>query len=159
MMVCWERRSRRVSASSRSRFPRRTRTIRGAISPFSRWARTRSSWADGRAEGGSTDPEADSGGARDRTPAAVREHRPLCRPLRLDHGDGNRRGDPGGRARMAARELLAEGAGRRPRRRVRVNVRRLEPGDEGVVRALAEREPQAELLADERTIFLAAFEH
>jgi hypothetical protein len=32
-----------------------------------------------------------------------------------------------------------------------MNVRRLGPGDEGVVRELAEREPQAELLADERT--------
>jgi ribosomal protein S18 acetylase RimI-like enzyme len=39
-----------------------------------------------------------------------------------------------------------------------VNVRRLGPGDEGVVRELAEREPQVEFLADERTIFLAAFE-
>ncbi|TML55650.1 MAG: GNAT family N-acetyltransferase [Actinobacteria bacterium] len=59
---------------------------------------------------------------------------------------------------MAARELLAEGAGQPPRRRVRVNVRRLGPGDEDVVRALAEREPQTELLTDERTLFLAAFD-
>ena len=39
-----------------------------------------------------------------------------------------------------------------------MNVRRLGPGDEGVVRALAEREPQVGLLADEGTMFLAAFE-
>ena len=36
-------------------------------------------------------------------------------------------------------------------------VRRLGPGDEDVVRKLAEREPQTELLHDDRTIFLAAF--
>jgi ribosomal protein S18 acetylase RimI-like enzyme len=36
-------------------------------------------------------------------------------------------------------------------------VRRLGPGDEEIVRALAEREPQVGLLADEATIFLAAF--
>jgi ribosomal protein S18 acetylase RimI-like enzyme len=36
-------------------------------------------------------------------------------------------------------------------------VRRLGPGDEDVVRNLAEREPQAGLLADEATIFLVAF--
>ena len=40
----------------------------------------------------------------------------------------------------------------------RVTVRRLEPGDEDVVQRLAEREPQTALLADERTIFLAAFD-
>ncbi len=39
-----------------------------------------------------------------------------------------------------------------------MNVRRLGPGDEGVVRELAEREPQTELLTDERTLFLAAFD-
>ena len=39
-----------------------------------------------------------------------------------------------------------------------MNVRRLGLGDEDVVRELAEREPQTELLADERTLFLAAFE-
>jgi ribosomal protein S18 acetylase RimI-like enzyme len=42
-----------------------------------------------------------------------------------------------------------------------VNVRRLGPGDERVVERLAEQAPPAraaELLADERTIFLAAFE-
>jgi len=39
-----------------------------------------------------------------------------------------------------------------------MEIRRLRPGDEAVVRALAEREPQTGLLADERTIFLAAFE-
>jgi ribosomal protein S18 acetylase RimI-like enzyme len=39
-----------------------------------------------------------------------------------------------------------------------VEIRRLRPGDEAVVRALAEREPQPGVLADERTIFLAAFE-
>lgn len=37
-------------------------------------------------------------------------------------------------------------------------VRRLGPGDEEVVRLLAEREPQVGLLADEATIFLAAFQ-
>jgi aminoglycoside 3-N-acetyltransferase I len=37
-------------------------------------------------------------------------------------------------------------------------VRRLGPGDEDVVRTLAEREPQVGLLADESTIFLAAFQ-
>jgi hypothetical protein len=37
-------------------------------------------------------------------------------------------------------------------------VRRLGPGDEDVVRKLAEREPQVGLLADEATIFLAAFD-
>jgi aminoglycoside 3-N-acetyltransferase I len=42
-----------------------------------------------------------------------------------------------------------------------VNVRRLGPGDEQVVERLAEQAPPeraSELLADERTIFLAAFE-
>jgi aminoglycoside 3-N-acetyltransferase I len=42
-----------------------------------------------------------------------------------------------------------------------VNVRRLVPGDEQVVERLAEQGPPeraSELLADERTIFLAAFE-
>jgi ribosomal protein S18 acetylase RimI-like enzyme len=39
-----------------------------------------------------------------------------------------------------------------------VNIRRLGPSDEGVVRELADREPQAELLSDERTFFLAAFD-
>jgi ribosomal protein S18 acetylase RimI-like enzyme len=37
-------------------------------------------------------------------------------------------------------------------------VRRLVPGDEDVVRTLAEHEPQVGLLADEATIFLAAFD-
>jgi aminoglycoside 3-N-acetyltransferase I len=37
-------------------------------------------------------------------------------------------------------------------------VRRLGPGDEEVVRKLAEERPQTALLADERTIFLAAFQ-
>ena len=37
-------------------------------------------------------------------------------------------------------------------------MRRLGPGDEDVVRTLAEREPQVGLLADEATIFLAAFD-
>ena len=37
-------------------------------------------------------------------------------------------------------------------------VRRLGPGDEDVVRTLAEREPQVGLLEDEATIFLAAFQ-
>ena len=36
-------------------------------------------------------------------------------------------------------------------------IRRLGPGDEDVVRKLAEHEPQLGLLADEGTIFLAAF--
>jgi GNAT superfamily N-acetyltransferase len=40
-----------------------------------------------------------------------------------------------------------------------VNIRRLRPGDEDVVRELAEREPpRTRLLADERTIFLVAFD-
>jgi ribosomal protein S18 acetylase RimI-like enzyme len=37
-------------------------------------------------------------------------------------------------------------------------VRRLGPGDEDLVSRLAEGEPQTALVADERTIFLAAFE-
>ncbi|MGN6799622.1 MAG: GNAT family N-acetyltransferase [Gaiellaceae bacterium] len=37
-------------------------------------------------------------------------------------------------------------------------IRRLGPGDEDVIRALAEDEPQTALLADERTIFVAAFD-
>jgi ribosomal protein S18 acetylase RimI-like enzyme len=37
-------------------------------------------------------------------------------------------------------------------------IRRLGPGDEGVIRALAEDEPQTALLADERTTFVAAFD-
>jgi aminoglycoside 3-N-acetyltransferase I len=37
-------------------------------------------------------------------------------------------------------------------------VRRLGPGDEEVVRGLAEGEPQTALLSDKRTIFVAAFE-
>jgi ribosomal protein S18 acetylase RimI-like enzyme len=40
-----------------------------------------------------------------------------------------------------------------------VTVRRLGPGDEAVVRRLAEDvEPQSDLLAEERTIFLVAFD-
>jgi ribosomal protein S18 acetylase RimI-like enzyme len=39
-----------------------------------------------------------------------------------------------------------------------VKIRRLGPGDEEVVRALAKRTPHFELLGDERTIFLVAFE-
>jgi ribosomal protein S18 acetylase RimI-like enzyme len=39
-----------------------------------------------------------------------------------------------------------------------IEIRRLVPGDEEVVRALAEDEPQIALLADERTIFFAAFD-
>jgi ribosomal protein S18 acetylase RimI-like enzyme len=39
-----------------------------------------------------------------------------------------------------------------------VIVRRLGPGDEQVVERLAEQAPASEVLADERTIFLAAFE-
>jgi aminoglycoside 3-N-acetyltransferase I len=38
-----------------------------------------------------------------------------------------------------------------------VRIRRLGPGDEDVVRRLAEREPQAALLEDERCIYIAAF--
>jgi len=37
-------------------------------------------------------------------------------------------------------------------------IRRLGPGDEGIVRLLAEDEPKTLLLADERTIFVAAFD-
>jgi ribosomal protein S18 acetylase RimI-like enzyme len=40
---------------------------------------------------------------------------------------------------------------------LQTTVRRLRPGDEDVVRALAEHEPQTALLADDRTIFLVAF--
>ena len=39
-----------------------------------------------------------------------------------------------------------------------LTVRRLGPGDEDVVRRLADGVPQVALLADERTIFLAAFQ-
>jgi GNAT superfamily N-acetyltransferase len=39
-----------------------------------------------------------------------------------------------------------------------VEIRRLGPGDEDVVRALATRPPHFELLHDDRTIFLVAFE-
>ena len=39
-----------------------------------------------------------------------------------------------------------------------MEIRRLGPGDEEVVRKLATRPPHFELLEDERTIFLAAFE-
>jgi ribosomal protein S18 acetylase RimI-like enzyme len=39
-----------------------------------------------------------------------------------------------------------------------VQIRRLGPGDEEVVRKLATRPPHFELLEDDRTIFLAAFE-
>jgi aminoglycoside 3-N-acetyltransferase I len=41
---------------------------------------------------------------------------------------------------------------------LQTTVRRLGPGDEEVVRKLAERSPQTALLADDRTIFLAAFQ-
>jgi aminoglycoside 3-N-acetyltransferase I len=41
---------------------------------------------------------------------------------------------------------------------LQTTVRRLGPGDEDVVRKLAEREPQVGLLANEATIFLAAFQ-
>ena len=37
-------------------------------------------------------------------------------------------------------------------------VRRLGPGDEDVVRRLAEAEPQTALLVDESTVFVAAFD-
>ena len=37
-------------------------------------------------------------------------------------------------------------------------IRRLGPGDEEVIRALAEDEPQTALLSDDRTIFVAAFD-
>jgi ribosomal protein S18 acetylase RimI-like enzyme len=37
-------------------------------------------------------------------------------------------------------------------------IRRLGPGDEDVVRRLAEHEPRAELLSDPRTVFVAAFD-
>ena len=39
-----------------------------------------------------------------------------------------------------------------------MEIRRLGPGDEDVVRELATRPPHVALLADERTIFLVAFE-
>ncbi|HEV7639332.1 MAG TPA: GNAT family N-acetyltransferase [Gaiellaceae bacterium] len=41
---------------------------------------------------------------------------------------------------------------------LQTTVRRLGPGDEDVVRTLAEGEPRVGLLADEATIFLAAFQ-
>jgi ribosomal protein S18 acetylase RimI-like enzyme len=37
-------------------------------------------------------------------------------------------------------------------------IRRLGPGDEAIVRLLAEDEPQTALLGDDRTVFLAAFD-
>lgn len=37
-------------------------------------------------------------------------------------------------------------------------IRRLGPGDEDVIRALAEDQPQTALLGDDRTTFLAAFD-
>jgi aminoglycoside 3-N-acetyltransferase I len=37
-------------------------------------------------------------------------------------------------------------------------IRRLGPGDEAVIRTLAEDEPQTALLADDRTVFVAAFD-
>ncbi len=37
-------------------------------------------------------------------------------------------------------------------------IRRLRPGDEEVIRALAEDAPQTALLADENTVFLVAFD-
>ena len=37
-------------------------------------------------------------------------------------------------------------------------IRRLGPGDEDVIRALAEDDAQTELLADDRTVFVAAFD-
>lgn len=37
-------------------------------------------------------------------------------------------------------------------------IRRLRPGDEDVVHRLAEHQPQTALLADDRTVFLAAFD-
>jgi ribosomal protein S18 acetylase RimI-like enzyme len=40
---------------------------------------------------------------------------------------------------------------------MQTTIRRLGAGDEDVVRQLADRKPQTALLADERTIFLAAF--
>ena len=39
-----------------------------------------------------------------------------------------------------------------------MEIRRLGPGDEDIVRVLATREPHTELLQDERTIFLVAFD-
>ncbi len=39
-----------------------------------------------------------------------------------------------------------------------MTIRRLGPGDEGVVEALATRAPQTELLKDDRTFFLVAFD-
>jgi aminoglycoside 3-N-acetyltransferase I len=37
-------------------------------------------------------------------------------------------------------------------------IRRLGPGDEAVIRTLAEDEPQTALLADDRTVFVAVFD-
>jgi aminoglycoside 3-N-acetyltransferase I len=37
-------------------------------------------------------------------------------------------------------------------------IRRLGPGDEDVIRSLAEDEAQTELLSDDRTVFVAAFD-
>ena len=42
--------------------------------------------------------------------------------------------------------------------RRQTTIRRLGPGDEDVVRRLAEDEPQTALLADGRTVFVAAFD-
>lgn len=43
-------------------------------------------------------------------------------------------------------------------RAMAIEIRRLRPGDEAVVERLATREPHVELLADERTFFLVAFD-
>src|SRR5207247_7468350 len=95
----------------------------------------------GRARWGkrSCDAEGDSRGARDRRAAAVREHRTLRRPVRLDHcrRDGRRVARRG--ARVAAGELLAEGSrAPAPRRggRVTVELSRGGEADEQAVRNL-----------------------
>ena len=41
---------------------------------------------------------------------------------------------------------------------VQTTIRRLGPGDEDVIRVFAEDEPRTALLADDRTIFVAAFD-
>lgn len=43
-------------------------------------------------------------------------------------------------------------------RSTQTTIRRLGPGDEDVIRALAENEPQTALLSDDRTVFVAAFD-
>ena len=92
---------------------------------------------------GAPDREADGRGAGDRAAAPVRAQGELRRPLRLGHGRRHRRGDARRGARVAARELLAQGAaGLREAavaRRVRDGDPPARPGRRGGRPPLAER--------------------